>query len=41
MAGQIIKRAMKISGTKIFPVDSILSCIWQMFGWRKKRRYKK
>ena len=29
MAGQIIKRAMKISGTKIFPVDSEHSAIWQ------------
>ncbi len=29
MAGEIIKRAMKLSGTKIFPVDSEHSAIWQ------------
>ena len=41
MAGQIIKRAMKLSGTKIFPVDSEHSAIWQCLVGEKNEDIKK
>ena len=41
MAGQIIKRAMKLSGAKIFPVDSEHSAIWQCLVGEKNEDIKK
>jgi len=41
MAGEIIKKAMKLSGAKIFPVDSEHSAIWQCLVGEKDEDIKK